>query len=114
MTWGADGGLNDRVAAGGPKAAAAFGERLDKLEDFIRGGHEIHAEKFLKWAVAGVVLRPAAAPCGVRVRPDGSTPRFEEYTPCSERRGGSLGARRGNDASSTPVSYTHLTLPTKA
>ncbi|KAH8046052.1 hypothetical protein JL722_13889 [Aureococcus anophagefferens] len=50
-------GLNDRVAIGRPRAAAAFGNRIElaagyALETFLR------SESFLKWAVRPPRLRP--------------------------------------------------------
>lgn len=48
--WHQFSGLNDRVAAGSPRVAKAFGERSLHLEDYAR--HKfVRSESYLKWIV---------------------------------------------------------------
>ena len=91
MAWRCDslvsntGGYNDRFAAGRPKAAAAFGMRLDLAPrvarlprshpwrwaiDFPKSGWGLHSESFVRTALEDARVRPvfSASPCGHRVR----------------------------------------------
>jgi len=72
--WSTYHGLNDRFAAGAPKAVLSFGHRLHHLQFFASLGNEVHSERFLAWAVQEhAQVKPVFSkePCGIRMRTSG-------------------------------------------
>ena len=72
------GGLNDRFAAGSPRAAAAFGLRLEILPNLTRSrkhrNRGVHTESLVRTALEHAHIQPvfSPGPCGYRTRANGN------------------------------------------
>ena len=86
--WDPSGGLNDRFAYGAPRAAAAYGRRLERALEYVSADGDgarprlLHAERFLAWAMLreepALALRTTAMRA-MRVRSNG---RVQEQDVC--------------------------------
>jgi hypothetical protein len=71
--WEQVNGVNDRIGAGGPRAAKAFGSRIVAARDFSDVGNKFHTETFAKWALDKQNVHiEFFCLCGIRERSNGA------------------------------------------
>jgi len=71
--WEQVNGINDRLGAGGPRAAKAFGSRIIAARAFSDAGNKFHTETFAKWALDNQKIHiEFFCLCGIRERSNGA------------------------------------------
>ena len=71
--WEQVNGINDRIGAGGPRAAKAFGSRIVAARSFSDAGNKFHTETFAKWALDNQNIHiEFFCLCGIRERSNGA------------------------------------------
>jgi hypothetical protein len=84
--WASWHGFNDRVAVvKGPEAMRAYGLRAARMGEYCAKGRKLHAERFLRFALAGYNVRPVPLHAS-RVRSTGQVV-VEDFAPGRGRGG---------------------------